>query len=542
MKYKGILSEEFIQKAWDTYIRYRSDKERLQTRVAENVRAYTAAYTLAYDKENNETIPKTAYILTAVENKYADYLDNFPAPNFLAREESDENAARILSKIMPVQLEMSGFSDAYKKDIRQKLICGTGIYGVFYDAKADNIIINSLDFLSVFVDMNIKDIQKSKFLYIANIVDNDILKQRYPEYSELFAGDVSTIGYEKNKTVYDASEVIDCYYKKDGKVHLIKFCQEEVIAASEDIKEYKDGMYDSGLYPVVFDNMYPEADNPFGFGTVDITKNPQMYVDKLDSAILKNAFLTSKNKYLINRNAGINMDDLSDTRKEIVEGSNISEEAFRVIEFGQLSNGVINYRNQKITELKEVSSTRDVSTGGAAGGVTAASAITALQEAGDKQSRAVISDSYDAYKKIIKMVISLMRQHYTKERIYRITNEDGTTAYTRFSREQLIKAVPQRDALGFAIDTKYKNIDYDIEIVPQKQNAFRRETNNQTILALWNNGFFLPQNLDISLMVLPFFQFEGKDSLIQAISEKNEELKQSQAMAQNMAQEGAAGV
>lgn len=541
MKYKGKVSEEFITKAWDAYIRYRSDKENLHTRVRDNMATYRAAYSAMYDEQSNNTMPKTAYILSAVENKYADYLDNYPMPNFLPREESDEDTAKLLSKLLPVQLEVSGFNKAYKADIRQKLITGTGIFGVFYDRNEKNIDIKCLDILSVFCDMNVRDVQRSQFLFICDVMDNDKLKKLYPEYSELFDGDADTIGYESDRIQQDRSEVIDCYYKKtDGSVHLLKFCHENVIAASEDMPGYEKGLYEHGLYPVVFDVMYPEADNPFGFGLVDTTKNPQRYIDRLDSAILKNAMLQAVPKWIINRNSGVNKEEFADMSKEIIEANNVEENHIRKVEVAGMTAGIMQHRNQKILELKEVAANRDVSAGGTASGVTAASAITVLQEAGDKQSRAMISDSYDAYKEVIKMVIGIMRQFFDADRVYRITDSSGKNEYKRFSRERLIRAEAVTDALGFPIDTRYKNIEFDIDIVPQKKNAFRRETNNQTIIALWNNGFFAPQNLEASAMVLPFFQFDGKEGIIQAVGEKIEEMK-SQMQSQQMMQGGGGG-
>ena len=56
-----------------------------------------------------------------------------------------------------------------------------------------------------------------------------------------------------------------------------------ILEASEDIGE--DGIYDHGMYPFVFDVLYPDEDSPVGFGFVDIVKNPQLYIDKLDGLI-----------------------------------------------------------------------------------------------------------------------------------------------------------------------------------------------------------------------------------------------------------------
>lgn len=495
------------------------------------MRMYRAAYAEMYDESTNRTMPKTAYILAAVENKYADYIDNFPAPNFLAREAGDEQTAGVLSKIVPVQLEMSDFKAAYKRCVRQKLICGTGIYGIFYDRNAEEIRIKSIDFMNVYSDMSVCDVQESEFLFISAAVASDAMREKYPEAAELFADEVTVRGYDGDRTRYGCCEITDCYYKKKNAVHLIKFCDGNVIWASED--SLPDGIYAHGMYPVVYDVMYPDADCPFGFGMVDTTKNPQLYIDMLDGAILKSAMLAASPKWFIAKNAQINTKDFADASREIIECANVGEECIRRIELAGMNSAVMEHREKKINELKEVAASRDVSTGGAVGGVTAASAITALQEAGDKQSRAIISDSFDAYRKVVKLVVELMRQFYDSDRIFRTVGSSGRDEFVTFTRERLLRAEAECDVLGFPVGTRYKNAEFDIDIVPQRQNAFRRETNNQTVLALYQNGLFAPDNIDVSLVVLSAMQFDGKDKIIadlRALSERQQQMQQMQQM------------
>ena len=93
------------------------------------------------------------------------------------------------------------------------------------------------------------------------------------------------------------------------------------------------------------------------------------------------------------------------------------------------------------------------------------------------------------------------------------------------------------DSLGFDSEDK-KPVCFDIDIVPQKQNPFSREANNQTVLALWNAGFFNPQMIDMSLAALPVMSFDGKEKIIQALQQYKEQLiMQQQAAAQAQIQQ-----
>ena len=70
-----------------------------------------------------------------------------------------------------------------------------------------------------------------------------------------------------------------------------------------------------------------------------------------------------------------------------------------------------------------------MNSGGTAAGITAASAIAALQEAGNKTSRDMINTSYRAYNDITAMEVELIRQFYTEERSFRITGVDNGYDY-----------------------------------------------------------------------------------------------------------------
>lgn len=537
--YRGKIDPDFISKALRMYQKYKGDKAELHKRIVDNNKWYKSNYSRLLNPKTNETEPATAFIFSAIENKYADAIDNFPVPNLLEREPSDTQTAKILSKIIPVQLEMSGYKKVYKDNWRRKLKHGTAVYGVFYNENKKDIDIRALDILSVFCDMHVRDVQDSQFLFITNAVDNDILKEAYPDFKALFHGDASVESYSGIHQIEDRTEVIDCYYKKaDGTLHMIKFVGATVIDSTEDTEGYENGLYEHGMYPVIFDVLYPEEDCPFGFGIIDVIRNPQQYIDKLDGIIIKNAILSGKQRYLIKETGSVNEKEFCDYSKDIVHvAGSVDETNIKPIQANSLSNYVLEHRIEKINELKEVIGNRDFQQGGTTGSVTAASAITSLQQAGEKLSRAIIDDSYDAYKAVVIMIIELMREFYDEERVYRITNEIGGAEFAQFDNSMLMTPVEKRDAFGFVYDTEYKRTEFDIDVIPQRENPFTKESNNQTIMNLWNSGFFLPQNFDVSIIALQSMNFDGKEKVIEQIQELQK--KQQQAMEQQMMQQQA---
>jgi hypothetical protein len=214
--------------------------------------------------------------------------------------------------------------------------------------------------------------------------------------------DITVAEYIRRDHVDTASKclVVDRYYKKrnsDGKtvLHLLKFAGGVILYSSEDDPELSErGLYDHGHYPFILDVLYPESGTPGGFGVIAVTKNPQMYIDRLDSNILEHSLMSSKPRFFVKKNMGINKETFLDWSEPLVEvEGDVSEERLHPITLPSLPASVINVRDGKINEMKETSGNRDVNSGGTSGGVTSGAAIATLQEAGNKVSRDVINSS-----------------------------------------------------------------------------------------------------------------------------------------------------
>ncbi len=515
--YTGNIDPSFIAKAFSAFEEYRGEKADLEQRIRENNIWYKSQY-WNIQNQNSDTEPATAFIFNAIENKYAEAVDNFPEPVITERCLGDEQTAKLLSKILPLQLEICNFKSCYKNNWRRKLKHGTAIYGLFYNEDKEDIDICSIDILNIYCDMHIPNVQESPFVFITSVVPNDQLKEDYPAYSSLFDGDAQVKTHSGTHTIKDRTEIIDCYYKKrvNGRdiLHLMKLCGSTVIDATEDRKELENGLYEHGLYPVIFDSLYPEDDSPFGFGIIDIVKNPQLYIDKLDGVISKNAVISGKIRYMIKDNGGINEDEICDYSTDIIHvAGSVDESNIRQFQANGLDDFVITHRQNKINELKEIVGNRDFQQGGTYGGVTAASAIANLQQSGQKTTRSVIDDSFDAFRRLIGMMIELMREFYTDKRVYRICDELGNKQFKSFSGDMLYHS-RQFDDLGFEISDGRKKAEFDISITPKKQNPLTKENNNQTLISLWQAGFFKPENLEISMIVLKELNFDGKERML----------------------------
>lgn len=540
-----IIGRPQIEKATETLQKYKRGKVNLENKVIENEQWWKLRHWEYIRKKDESGIkPVSAWLFNSIANKHADAMDNYPEPNVLARALDDEDTAKRLSTILPVVLEQNNYEDVYSDTWWYKLKQGTGIKGIFWNSSKNNglgdIDIRQCDILNLFWEPGIKDIQDSLNLFHVTLVDNSVLKDKYPDIE--FKGnptmDVSKYIYDDDVDTTEKSVVVDWYYKKvieDKTVlHYVKYVNDVVLYASENTDEYRDrGYYDHGLYPFVFDTLFVEEGTPCGFGYIDVMKDPQMYIDKLNQIILENAISAGRTRWLVSDSAGINDDDFKDPEKIVLHVPNLREETIREIRAQSLDSSVTNTLANKIEELKETSGNRDFSQGSTSNGVTAASAISALMEAGSKLSRDMISSSYRSFVKECYLCIELIRQFYTLPRQFRITGEGTDYEYVTFDNSGM-----QMQSQGMAFDTDLgdRMPVFDIRVSASKKATYSRMAQNELAIQLFGLGIFNPQNSDQALALLEIMDFDGKEKVIQKVKDNGTMYDRMMQMQQQMVQ------
>jgi hypothetical protein len=266
-----------------------------------------------------------------------------------------------------------------------------------------------------------------------------------------------------------------------------------------------------------------------------------MYIDKLSQVILENSLMAAKPRWFAKKSVGINKEQYLDWSQQIVDvEGDINDERLRPIEVPPIPGYVMDALQMKIEELKETSSNRDVSQGSSSGGVTAAAAIAALQEAGNKTSRDMISASYRAFAKECYLVIELIRQFYDEKRSFRITGETGKYQYVQFDNTAL-KGKPIPPAYqGQELEPGYvpatRRPVFDIVIKPQKRSPYSKMAQNELAKEMYGAGFFNPQLADQSLTALDMMDFDGKENVVDRVQQGQTLLQQMAMMQQQMQQ------
>ena len=523
-----------VRMARATLNRYKEGKANLERRVVDNAQWYKLRHWECMRGHGKaEVEPSSGWLFNAIANKHADAMDNFPSPNVLPREESDRGEATLLGAVLPVVLEQTEFEQVYDQVNDDKLKSGTGIYGVFWDAGRLNglgdIAVRKVDVLNLFWESGITDIQRSKNVFHVEMQDNEALIAQYPFLRDKLGTpeEVSSrYQYDDRVDTTGKSAVVDWYYKRvQGRrtvLHYCKFVGDNVLFATENEPDYAQrGWYDHGLYPFVFDPLFRTEGTPCGFGYIDVAKSAQEYIDRGNQAILMNLLVNARPRHFIRSDGSINEAEYADLSQDFVhvEGG-LGQDSILPIQSTGLSGVYLSVLNGKVDELKEVTGNRDISTGGTSTGVTAASAIAAMQEAGSKLSRDSNRAAYRAFRKICLMVIELIRQFYGLPRCFRIVGAQGTEEFIRYSNQGLVGAQDELTGL-----TRVPL--FDISVSAQKQSAYSRLSQNEMALQFYSAGFFDPRNAQAALLCMDMMDFDRKEMVMQRIAANARQYAQS---------------
>lgn len=536
------IGKRQVEEAYKTLLKYKEGKANLEQKIVDNEQWYKIRHWECMRDPKNDVQPASAWLFNCIANKHADAMDNFPSPNILPREESDKGEAEMLSSIIPVVLDQNEFEQTYSDVWTYKLKSGTGVYGVFWDNTKLNglgdISIRKVDLINLFWESGITDIQKSRNVFHVELADNDLLVAKYPQLSNKLSEstiDVNKYVYDDSVDTSNKSAVVDWYYKKNQNgrtvLHYCKFVNDEVLFATENEIEpmvnemgelirspmSETGWYEHGEYPFVFDVLFPVEGSPAGFGYIDIGKDAQTYIDRGNQAIIMNMLANAKPRYFIRTDGGVNEEEYADLTKDFIHvDGNLGQDSILPVQGKPLNDIYVTVLNNKIDELKETTGNRDISTGGTTSGVTAASAIAAMQEAGSKLSRDNSKSAYRAYRKLIVMVIELIRQFYDMPRCFRIMGENGAARFVQYSNAN-IQASPITTEFG--VEMGGRKPLFDIEVTAQKQSPYSKMSQNELALQFYQAGFFNPQMSDQALACLDMMDFDRKQFIMQKIAQ-----------------------
>ena len=562
---KPKIGAEEVRKASGILRKYKEGKARLEQKIIANEEFWKLRQWNYMNDGVDDFKPATAWLWSCIQSRYSDAMDSYPTCNFQPRQQDDKPEAKKLSSIVPVILEQNRYEDVYSDVVWYTLKHGGSVQGVFWDGTKHNglgdVAVKKIDFINLFWEPGITDIQKSRNVFNTELVANEILEQRYPQCVGKLGEKSVTLAkylYDDSVDTSDKSVVIDWYYHTyvNGKKTLqyVKYVNDIVLYATENEivapekvtidpetripltvpfgkSVAERGLYDHALYPFVTMALYPIEGSICGYGLTDIGRDTQVQIDSLNKAITDNAIEGATPRYFIKGDGTVNEKEYADKTKKFVhvEG-NIGEENIRPIDTKQLDSRYVDFLHQKIEELKYVTSNQDSNNGVAPSGVTAASAIAALQETAGKNARSANKTFHRAYREVCYQIVELIRQFYDVPRTFRIMPDGMQEQFVQYDN----KGIAPQQQMTMGANMGLRIPEFDIDVTSEKANPYKKMEINELALAFYNNGFFNPQMTDQALACLNMMDFTKKEDVMQKIQE-NGTLAQMLVMYQQMA-------
>ena len=555
--------------------KYKEGKTRLEQRIIDNEQFWKLRHWEQMEKEgqggnSGDPQPASGWLVNCILSKHADAMDCYPAPTVLPREPDDRQEAQRLSRILPVVLKKNQFKRTYSSAWWYKLKSGCAVYGVFWDGTKlgglGDISVKRMDLLNLFWEPGVTDIQDSAHFFSTELVDNDKLLAEYPQLEgKLGRGNFTMSRYLYDDTVDTSNKslVVDWYYhtNMEGRkvLQYCKYVGETVLYATENDTVQptetqlmgadengrpvmgqvpcgpsmaQRGWYDHGKYPFVFDVLFPEEGTPCGYGYIDLCKSPQKQIDLMNQAILKNTLANATPRFFIRSDGAVNENEYADwTRPFVHTNGNLGSDSIAPIRAGSLDSVYVAILNNKIGEMKETAGNRDVANGGTASGVTAGTAIAALQESSGKLSRNMIDDGYEAFADVVTLCIELIRQFYELPRQFRLLGAMGTEEFVSYDHSGL-----QPRVMDDGVTVSYRVPEFDLEIGAERESPYRTAEANQLALQLFQMGFFRDDLADQALRCLELMEFKNKDQLARVISGGQTQARQIAALRQQLLQ------
>lgn len=532
-----------IQSLYDEYkTAYKDEWDRLTA----NEKIYLGDHWSDTGSDSNEPQPVMPIIFSTVENIQADLMDEYPEAVVTPESSNDEKIGKILTRVVAQNHEACDYLYEYNDLIHDLLVGGYMVQEVGWDPNLNygfgGAYIRCVSNKNIMFDPLCANIQDGRAVFKIERLPTSWFRQHYPDYADHFSGgsDLVPDDHFSFGTEIESKETnymilleawIRTYDAENHKysVHMLQIAGGQLLENS--YIEKPEGYFMHGMYPFVCTPLYKIKGSPFGRGIVDMFKNPQQYSDKINQILLKNALTAGTNRILVQKGSA-DLDEISDFSKQITEVSNI--EGIKWFQDRPLPAFLMNYMINMQNSIKEESGSNDFSRGNTTGGVTAASAITALMDASSKRSRKEAQVIHNGFAQAVRMELEVEREFETETRTVEITVMGEKQSLS--IQEGFFKDVQNGyDRLP---------VEFRVSIKPARESRFTNLSNNELILQIMT----MYQGRTINPAILmEAMNFEGKDIVLeklkasqqQSIEALQGQLAEAQRQNQMLAEENA---
>lgn len=487
-------------------------------------------------KRNGKKTVQLQTLKSTFNNCIADQMDNMPEALMVPETKELEAVAEDLTDIVRWVLNRNCYERMHRMRVEDCFATGTAVTQVAWDDDMDNgkgnVAVVRWPIEAFLWDPAANDIQDGRAVFKVSWHPMSWFEQHYPdkeigsdegEYSDLGMADAQQ---ETPLADEDKAMLVEYWYRiYDAKKR--RYTVNVAYLAGGVLLENHEDVYKHGMYPFVLDVFTPIEGLPVGDGLVQELAPMMRYINRYASYIDMNLRMSSKGRLLIDRNAGISKDDLANWENDIIEGDRIDSSALQWLQNQPFTGMVTQQMLQLQTDLKQDSGQNQFTRGETAGGITAASAISALQEAGGKITRLRTATLNQGFREIVEQIMWLINQFYDKKRVLYITGrQEGEMKEVDASPEHLFgrkkgEALPPPP--------------YSVQVQVQRRNPLRQQAQNELFMQAYSMSAQAGQVFPLTVL-FELLQVDGKDRILPVLRMTDQLTQQMQQMAAQIEQ------
>lgn len=472
-------------------------------------------------------------------NCIADQMDNMPEALMLPETKELEHVAEDLTDIVRFVMAQNNYESLHRRRVEDCFCTGTAITQVAWDPEMSggrgDVCVIRWPVENFLWDPIADTLQDARALFKVSWHPLSWYEQHYPEKAKDIgsdSGEYSGLGVPEAQEENlggdeDRAMMLEYWYRlydakqKRYTINVAYLAGGVLLANEKDV-------YAHGLYPFVADVFTPIEGLPVGDGLVQELAPMMRYVNRYANYIDMNLRMSSKGRLLVDRAAGIDKEALLDWETDVVEGDRIDASALTWMQNQPFTGAVTQQMLQLQMDIKQDSGQNQFSRGETAGGVTAASAISALQEAGGKITRLRTNVLNQGYKAIVEQVMWLISQFYDKKRVMFITGDNNSGMHE-------VDASPEH-LFGKSKGGRLPVPPYTVQIQVQRRNPLRQQAQNELFMQAYSMAaqagapfplsvLFKMLHVDGKERILPeIVQFETLQQQMQEMASMNEQL------------------
>ena len=481
------------------------------------------------------TAPMGNTLNSCTDNVIAEQIDNMPEAKMAPEREETAASAEEMSDVVSYVLYQSGWPGKYQTLMEDAVVTGTGVAQVYWDGAMDDgqgmVSVLAWHPEDFYPDPMCENLQDGRACFKATHTTVAWIEARYPHAEgyvqadradeadepglhDVPAGDAKTTLLEFWYKTYDADS-------GRTRVHMALMAGRALLYSTElgfggaDAEEYAEGVYAHGLYPFTLYKYRHVWRRPFGTGLIHDYEQAQRAIDRYQKYIDDNARHSSIQRHFIRRGSGISADDVADMSRTIIEweGSDIRE-VLQTVQAQPLNGQVYQMMQYLCDTMKQDCGQNQFMRGEAGMGVTAASAIRSLQEAGGKVGRWHTEVFKDAFREMIEQVLWVLSEYMEPGRTLRIVGGWDSTGAMSDRLVTLLAADADGDRLPRPA--------YTVRVQVQRSNPLQIQADNEFLLQAAQicaeYGTPLPPQAIIGMME----GYRTKNSVLRAVQENAE--------------------